>query len=270
MANNEGVLVQSVARAVDIIDCFDEWKNELSLSQIAQRLNLSRSTIYGLVNTLTTCGMLEQNPDTKRYRLGVKLFKLGNQVHKRMNLRHDARPFCEALARECNATVHLAALYGDELLYVDKVDAPEGVVIYSKIGRRVPMYCTGVGKAVLAFLPSERRQRCLVGEVFQQYTANTVTGLAELNRELEQVRKNRYAFDNEEIEPNLRCVAVPIFNHEHIPVAAISASFPAGGLPLENVPGIAAQVLDYACKIARRLGNSRTEWYETVNPGLTA
>ena len=105
MANAEGVMVQSIVRATDILECFSEQVAELGISDISKQMQLSKSTIYGLVNTLVAAGYLEQNPQTKRYRLGIKLFELGNLVLRRMDLRNEARPFCEELVHKHNATV---------------------------------------------------------------------------------------------------------------------------------------------------------------------
>lgn len=127
---------------------------ELGISEIAERMDLSKSTTYGLVNTLTAFGYLEQT-ENKKYRLGLKLFELGNLVQSRMDVRMEARPYCQLLADKYRTTVHLATHSEGEIIYIDKVDNNSSVVVYSQIGKRAPMYCTGVGKAILAFLPEE-------------------------------------------------------------------------------------------------------------------
>mgnify|MGYP000320306336 CR=1 FL=1 len=144
-----GVIVQSVARALTMISCFAN-DTELGISEIAERMDLSKSTTYGLVNTLTAFGYLEQT-ENKKYRLGLKLFELGNLVQSRMDVRMEARPYCQLLADKYRTTVHLATHSEGEIIYIDKVDNNSSVVVYSQIGKRAPMYCTGVGKAILAF-----------------------------------------------------------------------------------------------------------------------
>ncbi len=207
MTGETGVFVQSVVRALDILECFEGQLVELGISEISDQMKLSKSTVYGLVNTLVSKGYLEQNVQTKRYRLGIKLFELGSLVYKRMDLRNEAKPFCEELVSKHNATVHLAAHYGDEIVYIDKVDAPGAMIVYSQTGKRAPMHCTGVGKAILAFLGDEALRHLFVKGNLEQYTEHTLTCLEDLSQEMNHVRACGYAIDNEEIETGLRCVA---------------------------------------------------------------
>lgn len=254
MTGEAGVIVQSVVRALDILECFDGQLVELRISEISDQMQLSKSTVYGLVNTLVTKGYLEQNVQTKRYRLGIKLFELGSLVYKRMDLRNEAKPFCEELVSKHNATVHLAAHYGDEIVYIDKVDAPGAMIVYSQTGKRAPMHCTGVGKAILAFLGDDELKHFLAKGNLEKYTEHTITCSEELSREMLHVRSCGYAIDNEEIETGLRCVAAPIFNHLNQPVAAISVSAPTARLPMENIEAVAKDVQSCARQISQRLG----------------
>ncbi|MGX8711460.1 IclR family transcriptional regulator [Clostridium sp. KNHs216] len=254
MTGETGVFVQSVVRALDILECFEGQLVELGISEISDQMKLSKSTVYGLVNTLVSKGYLEQNVQTKRYRLGIKLFELGSLVYKRMDLRNEAKPFCEELVSKHNATVHLAAHYGDEIVYIDKVDAPGAMIVYSQTGKRAPMHCTGVGKAILAFLGDEALRHLFVKGNLEQYTEHTLTCLEDLSQEMNHVRACGYAIDNEEIETGLRCVAAPIFNHLNQPVAAISVSAPTARLPMENIASIAKDVQGCALQISQRLG----------------
>ncbi|HCX63970.1 MAG TPA: IclR family transcriptional regulator, partial [Eubacteriaceae bacterium] len=153
MANPQGVIIQSVSRALDILQCFEGNNKELGISEIANSLMLSKSTIYGLVNTLLSGGDLEQNKENKKYRLGIRLFELGSLVQRRMDLRNEARLYCLELAENYSYTIHLATHYNGEIVYIDKVDMPGAVIVYSQVGKRAPMHCTGVGKAMLAYLP---------------------------------------------------------------------------------------------------------------------
>lgn len=168
-----GVIVQSVARALTMISCFAN-DTELGISEIAERMDLSKSTTYGLVNTLTAFGYLEQT-ENKKYRLGLKLFELGNLVQSRMDVRMEARPYCQLLADKYRTTVHLATHSEEEIIYIDKVDNNSSVVVYSQIGKRAPMYCTGVGKAILAFLPEEYMEKYVLSRPLTKMTEHTIT-----------------------------------------------------------------------------------------------
>jgi len=258
MANSDGVIVKSVERALSILECFN-GSAERKLSEIVEEMQLSKSTVYGLVNTLTAKGFLEQNPLTKGYRLGIKLFELGGLVLKRMDLRNEAKPFCMELSKKYNATVHLAAYYEDEVVYVDKVDSPGSIIIYSQIGKRAPMHCTGVGKAIMAYLPRNVIENYLKKHPLQKFTDYTITDTEQLIKELKLTRKRGYAIDNEEIEFGLRCIAAPIFSHRDFPVAAVSISAPTARLPEEEIETIASDVQMYAQQISQRLGYKAKE-----------
>ena len=172
-----------------MISCFAN-DTELGISEIAERMDLSKSTTYGLVNTLTAFGYLEQT-ENKKYRLGLKLFELGNLVQSRMDVRMEARPYCQLLADKYRTTVHLATHSEGEIIYIDKVDNNSSVVVYSQIGKRAPMYCTGVGKAILAFLPEEYMEKYVLSRPLIKMTEHTITTGDGLLKELEQVRRVR-------------------------------------------------------------------------------
>jgi len=250
---NEGVSVQSVARVLDIIKCFEN-ANELGISELSERMDLAKSTIYGLVHTLAAYGYLEQSEQNKKYRLGLKLFELGNLVHGRIDIRWEAKPWCQMLFDKYKTTVHLAAYSEGDVVYIDKVDNESSLVNYSRVGKRGPMYCTGVGKAILAYLPMEYLKKYVLTKPFQKLTDNTITTREGLLEELEQVRSKGYAIDNEEIEAGLQCIAAPIFNHQHNPQMALSVSFPLGRLQNLDIDEVARDVLYYSAQISERLG----------------
>lgn len=253
-SGKEGVTVQSVARALEIVECFSNAA-ELGISELAERMDLSKSTVYGLVNTLTSFGYLEQGKH-KKYRLGLKLFELGNVVQSRMDIRREARPWCQLLADKYRTTVHLATYSDGEIIYIDKVDNTSSVVVYSQIGKRAPMYCTGVGKAILAHLGQEYVERYVLSKPLTKMTEHTITTPEALLEELGKVRERGYAVDDEEIEPGLHCIAAPIFNHHNQPVVALSVSFPYGRLWDIDWDEATRDVQYYAQQISERLGHT--------------
>lgn len=254
MRRTDGVIVQSVSRALDIIQCFSGNTVELGISEISDRMQLNKSTIYGLVNTLTVKGYLEQNSQTKKYRLGIKLFEFGVLVQKRMDLRNEASPFCQKLQEKYADTVHLATHYKGEVVYIDKIAAPNSMISYSQVGKRAPMYCTGVGKAILAYVGKEYLDQFILKETFDAMTEKTITTSEKLLKELEHIKDKGYAIDNEEIEIGLRCVAAPIFNYKGYPIAAISVSAPYKKMTDEMIEKISQDVKYYAQKISERMG----------------
>lgn len=253
MANSEGVIIQSVARALDILDHFNK-KKEMGISEISQCMELSKSTVYGLVNTLAAYGYLEQNLETKKYSLGMKLFELGCVVEKRLDLRNEARPFCEKISKQYGQTVHLATHYEGEVVYIDKFDMPDFLITYSQVGKRAPMSCTGVGKAMLAYLPWEYSKKYVVEKGFCIKTPKSIKSEEELKSELEVITKKGYSIDDEEIEIGLRCVAAPVFNHKGEPVAAISLSGMANKMTEEVVEEMSSDVMKCAADISLHLG----------------
>lgn len=253
LPQKDGVTVQSVARAIEILKCFENAA-ELGISEISDRMGLSKSTIYGLVNTLAGYGFLEKSDLNKKYRLGLGLFEFGALTQRRMDIRREAHPWCQVLADKYHATVHLAAYSEGEVTYVDKVDNTSSVIVYSQIGKRAPMHCTGVGKAIASFLPPEYLEKYIFSRPLKRMTANTITDKELLLAEFEKVRRNGYAMDSEEIEPGLQCIAAPIFNYSQKPQMALSISFPYGRLCGLNVQEVAQDVIYYARLISQRLG----------------
>ncbi|MFZ7133275.1 MAG: IclR family transcriptional regulator [Eubacteriales bacterium] len=253
MKGKEGVTVQSVTRALDIIQCFKN-NEELGISEIAAVMQLSKSTIYGLVHTLAVNGYLEQNKSTQKYRLGIKLFELGNIVHSRMDLRNEAKVYCQQLADKWKDTVHLATYYDEEIIYIDKINMPEAVIVYSQVGKRAPMHCTGVGKAILAYVDDGFLEKYISDKPLKKITKNTITNKGKLIKELEVIKTQGYAVDDEEIEIGLRCVAAPIFNYKGYPIAAISLSAPYRKLTDDVIKKISKDVMYYAQKISERVG----------------
>lgn len=250
----QGVIIQSVDRAIQILELFTGPLTELGITEIAQRMGLGKSTVYGLVNTLLAAGYLEQNPDNKRYRLGLKLFQLGSIVQERMNVREIALPYLRMISEEFGMTVHMG-LYRDwEVVYIDKVDAPNTRIVYSQVGKRAPMYCTGIGKAVLANLKEGDIRYILDTQPREALTRYTITDIPKLMEELRKIRENGYAMDQEEVEIGLRCIAVPIFDFQKKPVAAISISSTAARMEDTDSRQAAARLRRIALDISGKLG----------------
>ncbi len=254
MQKNEGVIIQSVVRAIEIIECFNGNNEELGISEIADYMKLSKSTIYGLVNTLKVAGLLEQNVQNKKYRLGIKLFELGNLVQSRMDLRDEARPFCRKLAEKYETTVHLAIFDEGDVIYIDKLVNYDMQIVSSQVGKRAPMYCTGVGKAILAYVEDEHIEKYVLSKPLQKITNNTITTRERLIEEIQIIRSRGYAIDDEEIEIGLRCIAAPIFNSKGYPIAAVSISASYRKVQDKMIESIAKDVKYYAQKISERMG----------------
>jgi IclR family transcriptional regulator, KDG regulon repressor len=220
-------LIQSVDRALRILDLFDEYETELKITDISEKMQLHKSTVHSLLKTLQHHHYIEQNPENGKYRLGMKLFERGNLVIRHLDIRAISKKHLIDISVKTGNTVHLVILDGKEGIYIDKVEGTSGTVLYSRIGRRVPVHSSAVGKALIAFKDDKELKEFLKGYVYKRHTANTITSEEQFLAELEKVRKNGYALDNEENEPGITCVAVPIWDHSGNVIAAMSISQPS-------------------------------------------
>lgn len=225
-------MIQSVNRAVEILRCF-ESKELLGITEIAEKTGLNKSTAFGIVATLAAEGLLEQDDSTGRYRLGLELFRLGSLVNT--STRRLVMPELEKLAQSLEETVNYVRPEGGDVVYLIKKESSHSMRICTKTGQRLPMYCTAVGKAILAFLPEDRRSNILKGYQFTPYTENTVADEAALRCQLQSIVKSGYAVESEEFESGLVCVAVPVLNDSGYPVAAISCSGPKARMTEEKI-----------------------------------
>lgn len=254
MQKNErtGILVQSVARAAEIINCF-RYSEELGISEIANEMNLNKSTVFGLVNTLVRYGFLEQT-ENKKYRLGISLFELGNLVLSRIDIREETKRACRQFAQKYPATVHIATQSAGEVIYLDKLERGDSLISASNIGRRAPMHCTGVGKAMLAFMPETYLKKYIFNQPLKKLTKNTITTRKGLQEELENIRAVGVAVDREEIEQGLTCIAAPILQRDGLPELAVSLSFPYGRIKEVDPEKVKNDLLVCTRQLSARLG----------------
>lgn len=218
-------LVQSVIRAFDILELLDN-ENELGISEISERLGLEKSTVHRLISTLKHKGYVEQNNSNHKYLNSFKLFEMGNNVVERLGLRRQAQPFMEALSVDSRETVNLAIMDGKHIIYIDKIESSETIKVDLRIGKKLPSYCTGLGKAMLAFMSEERVKELLEGETFFRYTHNTVRDFSHLLEQLKKIRGQGYCIDDEEYVGGLVCIASPVRNFSGEVVAAMSIAVP--------------------------------------------
>lgn len=246
--------IQSVERAADILELFLDSQPELSVKEISQKLNISKSTVHGLIKTLEHRGYLQQNPDNLKYRLGLRLFELGHYIGTQLDIAKIAHPIIKELVEELKETVHLVVRQQDELIYVEKEEGPHTLRIYSHVGKRAPIHCTGVGKAILAFQDAQEVERILSTIPLESFTEFTVTDKDEIKKQLSSIKEKGYSIDDEEIELGLKCVAAPIFDHKGDSIASISCASPKMRLTDERLPFVIDRVKSAAMEISKRLG----------------
>jgi IclR family KDG regulon transcriptional repressor len=218
--------VRSVKRALTLLRTFLAHEGELSAAEMSKETGLDPSTVFRLLLTLEAQGFVEVNHTTGKYRPGVTLLELGSRFLKNNDIRSRAIGHLERLRDEFGETVHLTVLNGNEVVYLEKLAGLHPIgFMSSRVGDRNPAHCTGVGKALLAFIPDDELTACYPDGRLTRYTDTTITELEALRLELKKVRDRGYATDQEEHEPGVKCVAVPVFDHKGI-AAAISVSGP--------------------------------------------
>lgn len=247
-------LIQSVERALNIVDLFDEYSPELKITEISTRMQLNKSTVHSLLKTLQKHGYIEQSTESGKYRLGMKLFERGNFVVYNLDIRSIAKKYLLDLSRETGHTLHLVILEGKECVYIDKVEGTSANVLYSRIGRRAPIHSSGVGKVLVAFRENKEIYTILDGYNFESRTANTLTNRQDFLEELENIRSQGYAIDQEENELGICCVALPIRNHTGEVIAAFSLSMPTPQLNTEQLERIIPMMKQTAKQISRQMG----------------
>jgi IclR family KDG regulon transcriptional repressor len=246
--------LSSVASAVRLLKAFSEEQVEIGISDLAKRLGVAKSTVHRLAVTLCADGMLEQNPDTGKYRLGIALFRLGSLVRRRMNVSNEARPLLRELREKVNETVHLAVLDGNEIMYVYNLESTQAIRMRSDVGVRKPAYCTAEGQAILAFQPEEVIDR-VAQDGLAARTPQTITDAAKLKKVLEGVRQRGCAIEDEESEIGMRCIAAPLHNDSGEVVAAIGLAGPVSRLSRKALATFVPYVIDTAAAISARLGH---------------
>lgn len=251
-----GKRINSVQRALNILDLFDEQQPELGTTDIAAALNLPKSTVSGLVSTLLDNGYLDQNPRNRKYRLGFKLAERAGLLLNQFDLRQIAMPYLEKLRNTCNESINLAIRDDGHVVYIERLHGTNMLSMRSEIGKREYIHSTALGKAILAYLPVEDVSEFLARHTFVKRTPHTITSASVFMNELQKTRQRGYAIDNEENELGGRCVAAPIIDYQGKAVAAISISVPIQRMPSEKVEDFGNLVRQTAREISFKLGAS--------------
>lgn len=245
---DDEIKVKSLQKALRVLECFLEHK-EMGISEIATQLGLCKSSVHNIVSTFETMDYLRQNSDTSRYSLGVKLCEYSRAISDSFSVAKIALPYMQEIANRVKEHVYLGQPYQDEVLYLESIHPIENIeMMRSLMGLRVKMYCTGLGKALLAFMPQETIDR-YCSETLERFTDNTITDPARLKEELALIRHQGYAVDDMEHEYGIKCVGVPIFNKAGQVCAAISISGPSLRFGQKRINELAQMLREYAHKI---------------------
>jgi IclR family transcriptional regulator, pca regulon regulatory protein len=217
---------QSLGRGLAVLSAFRSGRPLLGVSELGREVGLSRSTTHRYVSTLAALGYLQQDPATRKYRLGPRVLDLGFSAINSMELREIAAPHLRELADETGYTVNMAILDDLDIVYVDRCRSAQAgqreIDLNLHVGARLPAYCTSLGKVLLAHLPAEERAARLERIDFLQRGPNTITSRERFEPELERVRKQGYAINNEELAYGLRSIAAPVLTHDGAAAAAVN------------------------------------------------
>jgi IclR family KDG regulon transcriptional repressor len=245
--------IQSVGRALAILEQFSHDERTLGVTEIAKRVGLHKSTCFGLLHTLQQLGYIQQDASTGQYGLGLKTFELGQAYFDGLDLRYITRPFLLEIVEKTQETVHLVVAEGCRAVYIDKVESSHAMTISSRIGQEAILHCTGVGKVLLAHMRDEDRNQ-VVSMGLERYTEHTITDECKLLEQLKRIRECGYGIDNQERELGLRCIAAPIFNARKQAIAAISISGPISRITREKQGDLSEVIKRATQEISRRLG----------------
>lgn len=244
--------VKSLLKVVSLLEAFSTSRRSMSLAELVAASGFPRSTTHRLAASMRDVGLLDQDGHRDRYRLGLKLFELGNTVLANMDLHREARPFVDALSRVSGHLVHLAVFDGRQAIVIHRVDpSPDSGTPLTLI-EAAPVHCTSVGKAIMAFQPAEKIDAIIAGGL-KRFTDATITDGRKLKSELKLIRSRGYAVDEGEHQPGIRCVGAPIHDRTGRVVAGLSASGPSRGLQKGHVAELAKIVVHHARLVAAKL-----------------
>lgn len=256
--------VPLLEKALTILEIIGSDSEPLNINQLAKLSGIPLSSLYRVMNTLTELGFVNKDPITRTYSLGLKLLYLGNQVKRQLPLIKIVRPFLEELTEKTGETSNLVMEENGEVVYIERVDTQNPLRITHMIGRKAPMYATGVGKCILAWKDTQEVVKIVNKTGMHKLTPNTITNLNALLEELQKVRERGYALDLEECEIGIRCVSAPLFLGKEV-VAAISISGPSVRLTDEKIPEYVPLVLEAARKISGLLKGENPKREEVLS-----
>lgn len=245
--------LSSVATAIHLLKAFSEEQVDIGISELSRKLGVAKSTVHRLAATLTAEGLLEQDRETEKYRLGIALFRLGALVRRRMDISSQGRPFLYALREKTNETVHLAILDGPEIMYVYNLESTQAIRMRSDLGVRKPAYCTAEGLAILAFQPQSVID-AVIAQGLTARTPQTITDPAKLTKALAAVRQRGCAIEDEESEIGMRGISAPIRNDLGEVIAAVGLAGPVTRLSKKAIAAFMPHVIETADLVSSRLG----------------
>jgi len=246
--------IKVLDKTFSILNILLQHDSSMHITEISEKLELYPSTTHRILDTLKHWGYVEQDLKTQKYRLGLKALELGMAKLHQMDLVKEATPYLKELVKLCNETVHLGVREEGEVLYLAKEESSQTIRMISYVGKRAPLHCTALGKVLLAHLSTEGRKKTLGEKALPRLTENTITDKRQLEKELDKVREQGFALDQEENEKDVRCMAAPIRNYQGEVIAALSISSPIFRIDKNAQNNIKEALIERSRKISKRLG----------------
>ena len=243
--------IQSLARGLKILDILAQSREGVSITELASTLRVDKGSASRLVSTLAHYAYAEKDDTTRRFHLGPQVVRLSLSVLSRFSLREAARPFLQQLMERTGECAHLAVPAMGKVLYIEQVESPATLRVNAQVGSLNPLHCTALGKALLAFGDLE------LPASLESFTPNTLKTHDALRKNLEQVRRQGYALDDEEFDLGVCCIAVPVFDHSGRVVGSIGISGPATRITARQLPNLAACVVEAGKALSERISFTR-------------
>jgi DNA-binding IclR family transcriptional regulator len=245
-------VVPAAQRVLAVLELLMASRKGLAVSEIARSLGLARSTTFYIVNTIEECGYIYRTSPRGRYTFTAKLLELASRSLGCLGVREPAAPFLRTLMQKTGLTVHLGVIAQNEVVLIDKVAPAAGQQLATWVGKRMPIHCTGMGKALMAYLPEEQIEYH-IRQGLIRYNENTIVSASKLKDDLVRIQSHGYAIDDEEETVGLRCIGAPVFDKNNQAVAAISVAGTSVQLSDQKLDGIVRAVKQTAAAISAHL-----------------
>lgn len=255
---DDNSIIQSVDRALSLLDEIASKPGVTrSLAELTKLLGVDRSSVFRLLNTLSIHGLIKQSENEKGYELGYGIFRLAGALRVQTKITDLVKPYLKQLVKYTGENAHLAVLAGNRCIFIDREQGTRTLTANTNIGDTEELYCTAVGKSLICEREITELQKLLINSEFVQYTDNTITDVKSLHKQLQDVKKSGIAYDNEEYEPNVFCMASPIRDFEKNIKAAIGLSGPSARLK-PNKDEYGDFLLTIGKEVSRLLGYEST------------
>jgi IclR family KDG regulon transcriptional repressor len=247
--------IRSIHNALNLLEEFKGNRDELGVTELSKRLNLHKNRVFRILATLEAKGYIEQNKATENYRLGLKSLELGQTFIKQLGLVRQAKPFLREIVKQCNEMACIGTIQQGSAIYLDVEEPNQMVKVADRVGWRLPIHCTAIGKAQIAFVSEEELEKLGVLDNTDKFTENTIIDKAAFIKHLKEVAKQGYALDNEEYSLGVRCAGVPIRDYTGRVVGGISVCGPSFRITDAVLKGkIIPIVKEAGGNVSKRLG----------------